>query len=88
VQEGGDVGPLGVCDMAGNGTEFTKGEMQEEGPAKRKLVILRGKSWTAPGPLTYEELQEQQEKLPRVQFHDSPSPFTGFRVVLTPPEVS
>jgi serine/threonine protein kinase len=84
-----DVSPRGVCDMAGNGTEFTRRladgrDLPVAGVGSRALVILRGKRWSAPEPLTYAELDEQQ-KDPQVQFYGCPSPFTGFRVALEPP---
>jgi serine/threonine protein kinase/formylglycine-generating enzyme required for sulfatase activity len=77
---GDDVSPRGVCGMAGNGIELTRGTIPEMG-----LVILRGKRWVAPAPLAYDDLKEQREKLPQVQLQDCRSEFTGFRVVLEPP---
>jgi serine/threonine protein kinase len=86
---GDDLSPLGVADLLGNGTEFTSAPpIKEQGSAGRSLVILRGQRWTAPGPLTLQALQEQQQKpdkFAQVQYEDSPSPFTGLRVVLEPP---
>jgi serine/threonine protein kinase len=80
-----DVSPLGVREMAGNGTEFTRDVIEEDG-TKRELVVLRGKRYWAQRPLTYEELKEQQEnrKIEQTQFKDVASPDTGFRVVVEP----
>jgi formylglycine-generating enzyme required for sulfatase activity len=80
-----DVSPLGVCDMLGNGTEWTRAKLTE---APHPLLILRGQRWTAPEPLTLEALKEQNDKpndYAQVQYGDHGSPFTGFRVVLEPP---
>jgi hypothetical protein len=86
----GDQSPLGIGDLLGNGTEFTreppiKEEVKDKGAKPRDLVILRGQRWMAAGPLTLKALEEQQKDLPQVQFADRGSPFTGFRVVLEPP---
>jgi hypothetical protein len=85
-----DVSPLGIRDLAGNGTEFTRNLTDEKlvvpqraAPADA-LVILRGQRHGAPGPLLYADL-EYEQTVPKVQFYRKASPFTGFRVVIEPP---
>ncbi len=75
-----DLSPLGVREMAGNGYELTRDQIEEQG-TRRKLVVLRGQRYTAPHPLRYADLEEQQQT-PLTQFPEAASPFTGFRVVL------
>jgi serine/threonine protein kinase len=73
-----DVSPYGVRDLAGNGTELTRDRLGD-------LVVLRGRSWRAPGPLTYADLENQQKNNQAlVQYANAASPTTGFRVVLEP----
>jgi serine/threonine protein kinase len=85
-----DVSPYNVRDLAGNGYEFTRdliggGTVPRPDAPANALVILRGKSFTAPAPLRYAELEEQQdEKNALTQHYAKGSPFTGFRVVLEP----
>jgi hypothetical protein len=90
-----DVSPYGVRDLAGNGYEWTRNlagepgktvplEGEPEGP-RRHLVILRGKSYRAPAPLTYADLEYQRKQgQALVQYYDAASPVTGFRVVIEP----
>jgi formylglycine-generating enzyme required for sulfatase activity len=84
-----DVSPLGVRDTAGNGTEFTRDLLDvKRGPTDPppfdRLVILRGRRFTALKPMLYADLEEQQ-KTPQVQYEGKGSPYTGFRVVIEPP---
>jgi hypothetical protein len=91
----------GFEDLPGKGLEFTRNLTAEEGsaaekakvedkevgladPPKGTLVILSGRLASAKEPLRFEDLKEQR-KTPLPQFYDSPSPYTGFRVVLEPP---
>jgi serine/threonine protein kinase/formylglycine-generating enzyme required for sulfatase activity len=84
-----DVGPYGAHDLAGNGTEWTRERVHVPDPGAaspaRELVLLRGRSWRAPAPLTYADLASQQkDNQALVQFADAASPTTGFRIVLEP----
>jgi serine/threonine protein kinase len=96
-----DVSPYGVRDMGGNGTEFTRDVMEfprnvrklhlapPYGPEASDLVVLRGKRHTAPAPLSYAELKDQQvmdqKATPQVQLEPTASPYTGFRVAIELP---
>jgi serine/threonine protein kinase len=77
-----DVSPLDVREMAGNGYELTRDQIEEDG-TRLKLVVLRGQRYTASHPLRYADL-EQQQQTPLTQIMEAASPFTGFRVVFEP----
>ncbi len=77
-----DVSPAGVRDLAGNGQEWTSDTRQTEDG--KEVAILRGRSYLAPGPLLYSDL-EYQQKEPLTQYPDHASPYTGFRVALNVP---
>src|SRR5262249_27851808 len=82
-----DVSPHGTRDLAGSGREWTRDDLRDEDG--KTLAVLRGRSYTAAGPLTYAMLEEQKnnEHLTPTQFPRTPSPYTGFRVVIElPPE--
>jgi formylglycine-generating enzyme required for sulfatase activity len=85
AEESDDISPLGVRGMAGNGREWTHtlldGKSERDAAA---LVILRGRSYTAPAPLFYSDIKYEQE-MPQTQFYSHASPFTGFRLVLELP---
>jgi serine/threonine protein kinase len=81
-----------IRDMAGNGWEMTRtlltGRPFAPGEAlgNKDLIVLRGRSWTAPTALTLEELRDQE--VPRnalTQYYGAKNPYTGFRVVVEPP---
>jgi formylglycine-generating enzyme required for sulfatase activity len=80
VKEKLDVSVFDILDMGGNGTELTRDRTDA---LDDKLVILRGQRHTAPYPLQFADLEEQQTT-PQVQFYKAHSPFTGFRVVIEP----
>jgi serine/threonine protein kinase len=93
VKDRSDVSAFGIADLAGNGTEFTRNlaegklEVGAKDAASDALVILRGQRYTAPKPLQWADLDEQQ-KAPQVQFYRADknhSPYTGFRVVIELP---
>jgi hypothetical protein len=80
-----DVTVFSAKGMAGNGTEFTRDTIGPAG-ANDKLVILRGQRFQAWRPLSFKDLEEQQnESDAQVQKYDAKSPFTGFRVVVEVP---
>jgi len=83
VTEPGDKAPSKIIDLGGNGTELTRNRTEIKDAPNDVLVILRGKRHTAPNPLTFGELEEQQAD-PQVQFYGDRSAFTGFRVVIEP----
>jgi serine/threonine protein kinase len=83
-ETGDDVSPLSVREMAGNGYELTRDQIEED-RTRRKLVVLRGQNYTASHPLRYADL-EQQQQMPLTQFVEVTSRFTGFRVVIEPAE--
>ena len=83
VTEPGDKSPSKIIDLGGNGTELTRNRTEIKDAPNDVLVILRGKRHTAPSPLTFGELDEQQAD-PQVQFYGDRSAFTGFRVVIEP----
>jgi hypothetical protein len=79
-----DVSVFDVLGMAGNGTELTRDVLEGEGG--EKLVILRGQRFQASQPLSFADIEEQQnEKDAQVQYSQKGSRFTGFRVVLELP---
>jgi hypothetical protein len=82
-----DVSPNGIRDTAGNGKEWTHNI--HNSPSKRvplkppigqlDLVVQVGKSFAAPEPLLYTELDDDQ--LDKIRYGD-PDDYCGFRVVL------
>jgi hypothetical protein len=92
VGQGDDESRYGVRDLSGNGWELTRsllggGELdRQRSPAADALVVLRGKTFTAPTPLTFAELDEQQDaRNTLTQYYKAANPYTGFRVVIEPP---
>ena len=99
VKDHRDMIVFKVFDMGGNGTELTR-SLTAETEATQKLlikksvpwkdapsdvlVIMRGHRHTAPHPLRFADLAEQQT-IPQVQFYNARSPYTGFRVVIETP---
>ncbi|MFY7954057.1 MAG: protein kinase domain-containing protein [Armatimonadaceae bacterium] len=94
-----DENMFGLIDMAGNGREWTCGEVAAgvtplkaldnlTGPvADDALVILRGRNYTLKDGLTFARLvQEVEGPLLQRQQASVPSPYTGFRVVLPIPD--
>ncbi len=80
-----DDSPLGVRGLSGNGREWTKDELKADG---KMMAVLRGRSYTAPKPVTYAELREMRtvsHAKPR-QDPNVATPYTGFRVVIEVPE--
>jgi hypothetical protein len=77
-----DVSPLGIADLAGNGTEWTSDNVRA---GEQQVGVLRGRSYLAPAPLLFADL-EQQRDVPLTQLPDRPSPYTGFRVALSIPD--
>jgi hypothetical protein len=91
VNEGDDRSPYGARDLSGNGWELTRsllggGEFdRDRPPAADALVVLRGKTFTAPAPLTYAELDEQKDRRNTMkQYFAASNPYTGFRVAIEP----
>lgn len=79
---GDDVSPLGIHALSGNGREWTRDN--PTGEDGKRFAILRGKSYMAPEPLSFAELNEwinNPERCP-VQRLDHRSWTTGFRVVI------
>ena len=84
-----DSNNLGLKDIAGNGREWTCGVFIAKGqpyrianeftPADR--VVLRGRNFTLPTPLTPAQLRFDQTD-PSAAFADKFGPYTGFRIVL------
>src|SRR5262249_42598944 len=77
-----------VRGLAGNGREFTSWMLKDhemiewrEKPEANDLIILRGRSYTAPRPLFYADL-DAEKQMPQTQFYSAASPFTGFRIVV------
>ena len=80
--------------MAGNGREWTRGVFVGKGQpykivddgqfALEDRVVLRGRNFTLPTPLTVEKLKFDQTD-PQAAFAGKPSPYTGFRIVLPIP---
>lgn len=91
-----DVNDLGLQDMAGNGREWTcmlipndpaaSAQMWDlmHPPGDQDAIILRGRNFTLPTPLTFDHLRSEQS-LPQRQYAGSRSPYTSFRVVIPLP---
>jgi len=91
-----DVNDLGLQDMAGNGREWTcmlipndpaaSAQMWDlmQPPGDQDAIILRGRNFTLPTPLTFDHLRSEQS-LPQRQYAGSRSPYTSFRVVIPLP---
>ncbi len=81
-EEEGDVcAETKIRGLAGNGREWTRDDVGE-------CAALRGRSYTAPGPLTYGLLREFRSPDRRLTLTQRPahaSPYTGFRVAVEPP---
>ena len=83
-----------LIDLAGNGREWTRAVLPARGEEFRfvdganfkdgERVVLRGRTYTARTPLTYEIMQYEQKE-PQTQLADAASPYTGFRIVLPVP---
>ncbi len=87
-----DSNDVGLQDMAGNGREWTRGIFLVKGQpytiadafAPEDRVVLRGRNFTLPTPLTIEKLKFDQTD-PQAPFAGKASPYTGFRIVLPVP---
>ena len=87
-----DSNDLELKDMTGNGREWTRGVFVAKGQpykidapfAADDRVVLRGRNFTLPTPLTPEKLKFDQTD-PQAAFAGKPSPYTGFRMVLPIP---
>jgi serine/threonine protein kinase len=91
-----DVNELGLRDMAGNGREWTCMLLPNDPqaspqlwdlahpPGDRDAIILRGRNFTLPTPLTFDHLRAEQLS-PQRQYAGSRSPYTSFRVVIPLP---
>ncbi|HEY7428236.1 MAG TPA: hypothetical protein VH682_28640, partial [Gemmataceae bacterium] len=83
--DSGDVSLYDIRDLAGNGREWTRDHIAlTDG---MEVAILRGRSYTAAGPLRFTDLEEwnKSEVLCPTQFPEHASPHTGFRVVIELP---
>ncbi len=89
-----DSNDVDLKDMAGNGREWTRGVFVGKGQpykivddgqfALEDRVVLRGRNFTLPTPLTVEKLKYDQTD-PQAAFAGKSSPYTGFRIVLPIP---
>jgi hypothetical protein len=82
----GDRSPYGCRDMAGNGTEWTRTlrdgkSVPLDDPQSKEGVVLRGRSYAEPGPLTFKDLETG---FPFAWAYSSTLPELGFRVVIEP----
>jgi hypothetical protein len=80
----GEVSPLGVRDLTGNGREWTRDVLRVEG---EELAVLHGRSYTAP-PLGPRPDSRSRPELTPTQYPTRASPYTGFRVVIEVPAPS
>lgn len=86
-----DENHLGLFDMTGNGTEWTRAVvvpsakpvqiLQRDPTGDKELVVLRGRRYTLAEPLTKAHLKYEQD-VPQTQFAGTPNDFTSFRVVV------
>ena len=89
VDQDTDRGVFDLCDLAGNGREYTAAILTADGAPRvpaateddQALLILRGRMHTLADPLTWETLKTEQ-KTPQTQYFGKPSPYTGFRVIV------
>lgn len=77
--ESADVSPLGVCDMAGNGMEWTRNQVPLRGELEESF-LLRGMDYRKSTPLDYQYPYWDKRSQPR----SASSPSIGFRVVVDP----
>ncbi len=77
--ETADVSPLGVCDMAGNGMEWTRDQIPLRGDPEESF-LLRGMDYRKSKPLDYQFPYWDSRSQPR----SASSPSIGFRVVIDP----
>jgi hypothetical protein len=81
-----DRSPEEIVDLLSNGYEWTaQTDRMPWGVRAREVAILRGRSFTAARPVSYEDLRDRREKssnLFLVQDVGYASPSTGFRVVI------
>jgi hypothetical protein len=80
-----DVSFAGCHDMAGNGLEWTSStangsRLEAVEPGRQARILLRGRPWTHPSPLLFDDLQERQ-----TMGTDEADGLVGFRVVLELP---
>jgi formylglycine-generating enzyme required for sulfatase activity len=81
----GDVSPLGIRDMAGNGIEWTRDSLSRPGASlpldgeAHDSMILRGHSYSDVEPFLPRHVEEAELG---AWFADSASPEIGFRVVI------
>jgi formylglycine-generating enzyme required for sulfatase activity len=85
----GDVSRFGCRDMAGNGYELTRDLVGDDKrtvpldpPDPMARVLLRGRAYTLPRPLRFEDLDDELSLIG--QDYGRASDLTGFRVVIEP----
>jgi serine/threonine protein kinase len=89
-----DVNRFGLCDMAGNGREWTRTiltqnkerrDLQAAPLADGDKLILRGRNYALDRPLSFAILETERATQPQAATPTGASPYTGFRVVLKVP---
>jgi hypothetical protein len=77
-----DRSPNGICDLSGNGREWTRDDMTSEDG--KRLAVLRGHSYTTSEPLTFADLDKwiEDPAICPVLSPDYRSWTTSFRVVI------